>query len=215
MPTAKSYTKWKSKKSGASNKRLDKLERKVQHLDNAMDRKEFDQAVGGLIDYVGSVNYLSGLSQSLAISGRDGNSLQPTGLKFRMKWLCDAGAYSASVRTIIYQDMSTSGAMANPTDILATYYLGSDKATEASYVYENKNRFHILYDKTWSISDQDKRCLVTKGFISGKKMRKISYVGTGTTAQKGALYVLNLSDRPTVFGYRPLCNQAYTLCYNE
>lgn len=189
---------WKKKRYGPrastkayATKVIDTLKTKVNRLTAAIDKKRKDNVAAGTIDYNGAINPVSATIQGDTFTDRDASEIKVTSLIFRGEWTIPSG--NMNMRTIVFQDSSNQGTPPTVADVLNV--TGSARAPNSPYVFEQKSRFKILADKRYALSSNNDKIHPFKISISGDKLAKVHYTGSGSTPLKGAIYLLNISDQ--------------------
>jgi len=170
------------------------LAKRVNIVAMSIDKKRFDVARAGTIDYNGSFDYLSGLTTGTGFTDRSGDVVMPTYWKIKFNIVSNPSAPQTSVRTIFFQDMSNTGTSPVITEILTTS--GTSAGIVSPFVFQNVSRFRILYDRTHNFSIGANENVYFDVNIPRKRLKLIHYA-TGVTGLKGALYCLNISNLAT------------------
>jgi len=169
--------------------------------------KVFDRLTTGISPVLG-VGVLANLSlipQGDDSSERTGDSILPKSLGVRIDCAIHASATDTVVRIIIFKDMDFPHA--NPVDADIVF---ADTNMQTYMNLEHTDRFKVLRDYTFNLTQEDKKKKLIDTFIKFNRPRKgvsrhkhwyhIKYVGAASSiadAADGQLMILFMSDEPT------------------
>lgn len=162
-------------------------------VSKAIELKYFDKygsATG--IDYTGAIYPLTDVAQGDTDTTRDADKLTPVGLRFRGYW--ETGDAYNIIRTIIFRWVpNTAWRVPVVGDILQVN--ASVVTPQSPYVWDYRNQFHILYDRTTYV-DQYRPTRV-QNFYKRLKRVKIAFDAGGITGAN-KYYMLVISDSAAV-----------------
>lgn len=177
------------------------------------DRSDVDTNVTS----AGAILYLSNMAQGDTEITRNGVSILPKGISVRMKMTINGSATNSLCRAMIVVDRECDGAEPSISEVLDSVDVMSFRNRD------NKGRFAMLYDKTFTLRALDKQEInikFNKKFNSPSKRpnpkRKwyhIQYGGSSaaiTDLRKGNIFLFFISDEAT---YSPTVKTFSRLTY--
>lgn len=144
-----------------------------------------------MITTVGDVRTVSNISQGDALTQRDGEKVSPFFLTLRFQWRGQALGVNDIYRTIIFYDkrqvVSTTPAI---TAVLQELH------PLAQYNTQNRGRFGIIYDQTFTgVNDTLLRNSFV-GIINRKLNFPMQFAGaTSTAVVKNGIFMINISNQ--------------------
>lgn len=188
----KNRTRRRAKKMSARDKYVAKIATQVvdRKVTKQLELKHYDRnSINGTISASGNVYSLSNLiAQGGADDQRNGDEITLQSISGKM--FVYSGNTGQAVRAIILR--WNAGPITSPT--LSTVL--QDSATipfVSAYHRDYMHNFQVLYDNIFAIASGGPDCLVDKFFI--KLRGKASWMaGGGTSAQKGHLYLILVSN---------------------
>lgn len=153
-----------------------------------------DTNITGSITSSGSVNKLCVISQGDGVSNREGNSVHPLNLSYRIFLIPNATPTQTAFRVIVFKGKGERGSSYTPIEILESTSMTSFKSIS------NRYDSRILYDKTYLLGNPSAGPVVSYdcGVLRiGGHISFDSTDATGATIDDGGLYVLLLSNQAT------------------
>lgn len=167
---------------------------KVRRLERKIEQKSFDilQTTIGAVGSAGDIRNLALIIQGDSRNHRDGNAISPFFLSMRYHWLGTTADNTGVFRTIIFRDMrQVLGAIPVVLDILT-------EATPLSqWNYSFRGRFKILYDRTWTQSNDTAIRTNYNDVIRIRLTRKMTWnSGVSTALVSNGLFMINITNLP-------------------
>lgn len=160
-----SYLNGQDKHEMQQDKKINRLDKKIKQLNNEAEVKYHDVNVSvAPVQTIGDLVLLNGIGQSASqVSGRIGAKIKATSIQLRLRLQAPSGADADmdNIRVIIFWDRDAKGAAptvsGNP--LATAYAVLSDQAGGTyewlyPYMMETRNRFKILFDKTYDFNPQ-------------------------------------------------------------
>lgn len=189
---------------GGLARRVARLEKRAK----AQELKTHDISASTTYSSTGTVSYLSGIAQGDQSINREGLKINAIKLYGRARIIGNTTSSSAQIiRIIIFRDKDCNGALPTIT--------GSDGLLEVAspdslFSHETRNRFRIMFDRTWTVGSDGSDGLDQKSVrINAALPRKgltCYYSGTGSAiadADANGLFMLIIvaddgTNHPTV-----------------
>lgn len=161
---------------------------KVRKLERKQEVKIHDIAVNTLanVSNAGLIRDLALIAQGNTLDARDGDFIAPFLLNIRMNWTGDAAATTGVYRTIVLRDKQQE---ATVTPSVANVLASTSPLAQFNLL--NRNRFKILYDRTFTgVNDAAIRQSWVQ-IIRLKLTLPMQFRGAATTdIQKNGLYMI-------------------------
>lgn len=171
------------------------------------------------ISYAGDITLVSGIAQGDDANNRSGNSCMPRSLELRAEMTGNGSSIGNGVtmRCLIVQDKENTGTTPTVADILQT--TGSTLVTTSPYNVDHLARYHILFDRCYSLNCHNSLTATT--FVPERKElykrvklnNKLYFTGSASSdVYKNALYVVWACDVNT---NDPVVQWYTRLAYND
>ena len=197
MPAGKLYKSKSRKRSFRSRRRTQQSQRvntKINALYNAIEMKYDDLTITDqVVTSAGIVNHLTSIAEGDASLNRTGLKITPTSLYGRFLFKADpAGFQNQAVRMMVVIDkQQVTDSTPSAADVL-------DGAVQVVSPLDRlfRNRFHVLYDKAWTMVSGANSQMVHKEFyLKIPKWCHTWYNGENATdIQKNGIYLLYLTQ---------------------
>ncbi len=166
-------------------KKVRKLERKLE-----VKTVEFPITTLANIANTGVISNFTLIAQGDDSGLRDGLKITPFELKINFQWLGDAASVDDIYRTIIFRDMrQVDSVVPTVPNVLA------ENHPLARFTLVNRTRWNILYDETFTSSNDAAVRLCFVRLLRIKLKGQMIYTGAAnTTISKNGLYMLNVAS---------------------
>lgn len=146
---------------------------------------------GYSVDYAGTIQSLSDITQGDTDVTRDGDSLYLRSI--RVKGGVVVSDSTNAVRIIIFQwHADSTDDTATVNDILSATAVGTVVGPFASYYHDKRRLYTVMYDRVFNATTNESQLLFDTGYLR-PKVRKISFVNASTQAVH-KLFILAISD---------------------
>lgn len=169
------------------NTKVNRLARKVEASDG--DKYLIISNGATQLSWTGSVVDMFVPVQGDGYNQRDGDEILAKMCDLRWQLTLGTSLVASTARIIIYWDKMNT--CPNPSSILAS--VGSADAVISRYNQEYRQNWTLLFDKTYIIDNVNKASYIVK--FRKALNKKIVFNTAGTTARKGQLKVLYISNK--------------------
>lgn len=154
-----------------------------------VEYKYFDTAVSTSISSTATLSHLTAIGQGDTDVTRDGNTCRLKGLNIRHIMALNTLATSSNVRVIVFNWFDS-------TTPVAGNILANTGNTTSQLNIENSDKFHILYDKHYSMDNVGCKLLDYKKYIKLNQKLKFNST-TGNDFENNSIWALFISSEPT------------------
>lgn len=150
------------------------------------------------VSYSGAIVSLSSMAQGLDYANnRVGDSVKLQNITLRVKLQINAAATRTGMRCILFRDLDGYGTAPSVSDILNSS--GNSISLLYPKNYLNSDRFSILADDLVSMSiTNDQMVLLEYDITHEGHVKYLGTTATNSSNGKGSIYVLFISDEPTL-----------------
>lgn len=141
----------------------------------------------GAVDYAGMCYDLSAVAQGDTDITRDGDALLPTSLDIGL--MINGETHSGVYRLIIFRWFNND----SPTPSLILNTVSSSYSTVSPYYHDYKQKFNILLDRSFKVSNNGNEIEQFKKRLVLAKSKQIQYVA-GSTTGTNKIWALVISD---------------------
>lgn len=198
MKTNRNFKKFKKRKPNLNN-RIRKLESAVK---KAVNYKYNESEISQGVSSAGTITWISQCIEGTGEQDRDGLDIYPVSIEFKVAMLL--GDSTNLMRLIIFKERGSPVDIGNyPTlqSIIDVASVTSSNPVVALRTYENKSKYKVLFDKTYSLATNWQPVQFDKHYMKLKPKDKTTYLnaGTGTTDRgQNHYYILAVSDSGAV-----------------
>jgi len=183
--------------------------KKIYRMIN-VEYKFLDTTIGSNINEVSFINSLAAIPQGDNQSSRDGISIKPINLSYRINFLRNSSDTTQMVRMIIFRGKQENTVNPVTSDVLQD--TTGTASVQSFKNYDKKFKTKILYDKVFVLDEgnSSRKYISNVIRLDGHINYDISDT-TGSTVESGGIYVLLVGNSSNA----PASLQKYRLTYTD